>query len=383
MSVTTESPGTPAPASSKPGGGQPHRVGGGLLDPKILWKSTAGRVQEAGPPGADQEPGHVRGRGRLRTDPVHGDQVAIGVQLDHRGLAVADRRVRQPGRGGGRGPRQGAGRDAAPGQARDDGAAADQLAARDGSVSAARGVRGWHGAAARRLRGGRGGPGHPRRRGRGRGRGLGGRVGHHRRVRPGHPRVGRRPVRGHRRHHRAVRPDRRQDHLQARRDLHRPDDRPGRGGQAAEDAERDRAEHPARLADHHLHARGHHAAADGVLLQRAADTGDPGRAAGGADPDHDRRAAVRDRHRRHGPAGAAQRAGRVRPRGRGGRRRQHAAAGQDRHDHHRQPAGQRVPAGRRGDRRRGRQRGAAVVDGGLHPGGPLDRGAGQEPVRPA
>ena len=36
------------------------------------------------------------------------------------------------------------------------------------------------------------------------------------------------------------------DHRQARRELHRPDDRAGRGRLAAEDAERDRAEHPAR-----------------------------------------------------------------------------------------------------------------------------------------
>ena len=111
--------------------------------------------------------------------------------------------------------------------------------------------------------------------------------------------------------------------------------------------------------------------------QRAAEPGHPGRAAGRADPDHDRRAAVRDRHRRHGPAGAAQRAGHVRPRGRGGRRREHAAAGQDRHDHHRQPAGHRVPAGGRGDRGGTRRRGPAVQHGRLHAGGPLDRGAGQ------
>jgi potassium-transporting ATPase ATP-binding subunit len=57
-----------------------------------------------------------------------------------------------------------------------------------------------------------------------------------------------------------------------------------------------------------------------------------------AHPDHDRRVAVGDRHRRHGPAGAAQRASDVRPRGGGGRRRGHPAAGQDRHDHLRQPA---------------------------------------------
>ena len=66
----------------------------------------------------------------------------------------------------------------------------------------------------------------------------------------------------------AVRPDRGEDHVQAGRDLHRPDDRPGRGRGAAEDAERDRAEHPARRADDHLHAGGHHAAADGLYSAR-------------------------------------------------------------------------------------------------------------------
>ena len=88
---------------------------------------------------------------------------------------------------------------------------------------------------------------HPgRRRGR-RGRRLGGRVGDHRRVRPGHPRVRRRPLGGHRRHQGAVR--------LARRPHHAPN--PGEtfldrmialveGAVAAEDAERDRAHDPAR-----------------------------------------------------------------------------------------------------------------------------------------
>ena len=39
------------------------------------------------------------------------------------------------------------------------------------------------------------------------------------------------------------------------RELHRPDDRPRRGRQPAEDAERDRAQHPAREPDDHLPAR--------------------------------------------------------------------------------------------------------------------------------
>ena len=84
----------------------------------------------------------------------------------------------------------------------------------------------------------------------------------------------------------------------------------------------------------------------GLLRRRAADRR-PGRAPGLPDPDHDRRAALGDRHRGHGPPGAAQRAGHVRARGRGRRRREHAAAGQDRHDHARQPPGRRVHPGRR------------------------------------
>jgi potassium-transporting ATPase ATP-binding subunit len=48
MSVTTESPGTPAPAASK-GATEAHRVGGGLLDPKILWKSTPDAFKKLDP----------------------------------------------------------------------------------------------------------------------------------------------------------------------------------------------------------------------------------------------------------------------------------------------------------------------------------------------
>ena len=59
--------------------------------------------------------------------------------------------------------------------------------------------------------------------------------------------------------------------------------------------------------------------------------------AGVPDPNYDRRAAVGYRDRGHGPTGAAQCAGHVRPRGGGGRRREHAAAGQDRHNHPGQP----------------------------------------------
>ncbi len=50
-----------------------------------------------------------------------------------------------------------------------------------------------------------------------RGRGNGGRIGHHRGVRPGHPRSGRRPERGHRRDARPLRPDQGPRHGRPRR----------------------------------------------------------------------------------------------------------------------------------------------------------------------
>ena len=84
---------------------------------------------------------------------------------------------------------------------------------------------------------------------------LGQRGGDHRRIRAGHPRVRRRPLGGHRRHAGAVRLDPRAHHRGARLDLPRPHDQAGRGRRAAEDAERDRAQHPAGRPDHHLRVR--------------------------------------------------------------------------------------------------------------------------------
>ena len=102
---------------------------------------------------------------------------------------------------------------------------------------------------------GRRGRGHPERRRRRRGHREHRRVGDHRRVGPGDPRGRWRPLGGHRRDAGALRPDRRAHHRPTGRDVHRPDDRAGRGIRAAEDAERDRAQHPARRADDHLPAR--------------------------------------------------------------------------------------------------------------------------------
>src|SRR6516165_337890 len=47
MSVTTESPGTPAPPTRQ-AAREPRRVGGGLLDPKQLWKSLPDAFKKLG-----------------------------------------------------------------------------------------------------------------------------------------------------------------------------------------------------------------------------------------------------------------------------------------------------------------------------------------------
>ncbi len=145
-----------------------------------------------------------------------------------------------------------------------------------------------------------------------------------------------------------------QDHVESRRDVPRSDDRAGRRGAAAEDAERDRAEHPHRRAHADLPAcRGYAAAVCGVQRRgrrgrSGAERRRAGRAARLPDSDDHRRPAVGDRHRRHGPRDAAQRAGDERQGGRGVGRRAHAAARQDRNHHARQPAGGRVRAAARG-----------------------------------
>ena len=323
------------------------------------------------------QPGHVHRRDRRGAD--HGPRRRRPTRAAFAwlivGLAVAHRDLRQPRRGGRRGPRQGAGRHPAQTKTRPD--ARRRSAAADG-----RGDRPGHPAALGDIVVVEAGEVIP-----GDGDVVEGiasrrRVGHHRRVRAGHPRVRRRPLGGHRRHQGAVGPDRRADHRQAGRDLHRPDDRAGRGRRPAEDAERDRAEHPARRPDDHLPAR------RGARCSRSRSTPAPsraprpaGRAAGLPDPDHDRRAAVGHRHRRHGPAGAAQRARDVGPRGRGRRRRQHPAARQDRHDHPRQPAGRRVRPGAGRDDAELADAAQLVQPRRRDARGPLDRRARQERVR--
>jgi hypothetical protein len=112
-----------------------------------------------------------------------------------------------------------------------------------------------------------------------------------------------------------------------------------RGRRASEDAERDRAEHPARGVDDRLPDRGGHPAAVCHLFGGAAVTFRPDLVAGLPDSDHHWRAPLGHRHCGHGPARAAQRAGDVGARRRGGRRRPHTASRQDRDHHARQSPG--------------------------------------------
>ena len=238
-----------------------------------------------------------------------------------------------------------------------------------------------HRAQGRQCRAGRSRRHDPLRRRSDRRHGVGQRSGDHRRIRAGHPRIRRRPLRGHRRHASAVRLDPRAHHRGAGLDLPRPHDPAGRRRRAAEDAERDRAEHPADRADHHLRVRHRDDPELRRLCGRHHLGGDPGGAVRHADSDHDRRAALGHRHRRHGPSGALQRAGDVGPRCRSRGRRRYAAPRQDRHHHARQPPGHRVQAAARRHRAGTGRCGAACFARRRDAGGPLHRRAGQGTLR--
>ncbi|MEI9886303.1 MAG: hypothetical protein WDN08_07325 [Rhizomicrobium sp.] len=165
------------------------------------------------------------------------------------------------------------------------------------------------------------------------------------------------------------------------RHLHRPHDRAGRRRRAPEDAQRDRAQHPARRHDADLRLRRRHHPQLRGLCRRLDQRSRPGGAVRDPDPDHDRRAALGDRHRRHGSPDPLQRPRDVGPRRRGRRRRRHAAARQDRHDHARQPPGHRIPRPARRRRARSRRRGATRLAVGRDARRPLHRRARQGEIR--
>src|SRR4249920_42128 len=176
MSVTTESPGTPAPPARPQAASEPRRVGGGLLDPKILWNSTPDafkkldpRVQLKNPVMFVVEVGAALTTYTAITKPsVFNWTITIWLWLTvvfaNLAEAVAE----------GRGKAQ-----------------ADALR-RAKTDTLARRLVDWKpgtAAATGRCRGGRGRADHPRRRRRRRGDRERRRVGHHRRVRAGDPRV--------------------------------------------------------------------------------------------------------------------------------------------------------------------------------------------------
>ena len=297
-------------------------------------------------------------------------------------LAVVHRAVRQFRRGHGRRPRQGPGR----GLAR---AAPDGVGEEAATASSRFTVvhRAFRRPAARRRGAGPGRRCDPRRRRGDRRRGLGGRVGHHRRIGAGDPRVGRRFLRRHRRHPGAVRLGGDARDGQSGRDLSRPHDRHGGGGQAPEDPQRDRADHPAGGADARL-PHGHRDPAAVLAVQCGggpcghADHGYcADRAAGVSDPHHHRRAALGHRNSRHGPHDGKKCHCHLGTGGGGGRRRGRAAAGQDRHHHPGQPAGGRFRSGAGcapGRAYRGRD---ARLDRRRDSGRPLDRDPRQGKAR--
>ena len=164
---------------------------------------------------------------------------------------------------------------------------------------------------------------------------------------PCHSRERWRSQRGHRRHHRHLGLDQGAHHGESGRDISRSHDLAGRGRAAPEDAQRNRPEHSARRADHHLHAGLREPVSVRTLRRHHAHPAGAGGSARMPDSDDHRRPALRHRYRRNGSAGAAQRARDVGPRGRGCGRRRYAVARQDRHDHARQPDGDRIPASAR------------------------------------
>ena len=163
------------------------------LDPRHMWGNPVMLVVEVG--AFITTIRHVHRRGGH----------AALVLRDRRRVAVAHGDLRQLRRGDRRGPRPGTGRRAAGHAHDDDGAARRRHRAPRGR------------AGPRRRRGRRDRRGDPGRRHRHRGDRVGRRVGDHRRVRAGDPRGRRRPLGGHRRYARPVRPHRRRDHAGAGR----------------------------------------------------------------------------------------------------------------------------------------------------------------------
>ena len=227
-----------------------------LLDPKIVCAGDRLGLRQARSAHADQESGDVRARDRHRADHGHlrprpGDRRRDTSASSSRsscgsGSPCCSRTSprRSPKAAARRRPTRCAGR--APRRRRSCSTGLDRTNYK---------LRAGHQPEGRRRRAGRGRRHHPVGRRGDRRRRLGQRGGDHRRIRAGHPRIRRRPLGGDRRHPGAVRLDQRAHHGGAGLDLPRPHDQAGRRRRAPEDAERDRAQHPAGRPDHHLRVR--------------------------------------------------------------------------------------------------------------------------------
>ena len=240
-----------------------------LFDPAIVRQAAIDSFAQARPAPHGPQPGDVRRRDRQR---VRHDPVACAtsasrrrserVRRPRRRVALVHRPLRQLRRSGGRGPREGAGGDAAPGPQRDHGPPAhrrwqhedvpsSQLGVGDECVVSAGDIIPSDGEVVEGIASvdesaitGESAP-------------VIRESGGDRSAVTGGTRV---------------LSDRIVVRITARagRDVPRPHDRPRRRRQPAEDAERDRAEHPARRPDDHLPARDRDAAAVRHLLRRRA-----------------------------------------------------------------------------------------------------------------
>ena len=210
---------------------------------------------------------------------------------------------------------------------------------------------------------------------------LGRRVRDHRRVGARDPRVRRRPLRSPAARG-SLRPARDSGHAGARAVLPRPHDRARRRRGAAQDAERDRAQHPARRSHDHLRRRRRTLRPFATTRTRRP----PQTVSSRCSSRSSRRRSAPCSRRSASPAWTAScsaTCSHVGPRGRGGRRRRRAAARQDRHDHARQPPGDRVHPRATASRAGARGGRAALVARGRDARGPFDRRAGEGAPRPA
>src|SRR5215211_7731982 len=208
-------------------------------------------VRQARPAADDQEPRDVRGRDRgraghlhLRPRSGHGRREPR-LHVPDYSVAVVHRAVRQFRGGRRRRPRQDAGGIAQEDADRKQGQAAGRLR-QELPAGVGHQPQGW------RCRAGGSRRQHPQRWRGDRGRCVRQRGRDYRGIRARDSRIRRRPFGGDRRHPGAIGLDPRSHHRGAGLDFHRPHDQAGGRRRAAEDAERDRAQYPARGPDHHL-----------------------------------------------------------------------------------------------------------------------------------